>query len=423
VLKLGLNLPDEEVYLVEGLLDLADLEELTRLARPDLKDEPWLPTTPARLATARDGDSIFEQIRSSELLVHHPYDSFAGSFEAFVRAAAADPDVVGLKTTVYRTNDESPLIPALIAASEEGKQTVCLVELKARFDEHRNIEWSRALEQAGVHVVYGFPNLKIHAKTTLVVRREGDSLRRYAHVGTGNYHSATARTYEDFGLFTADPDITADVADLFNYLTGYGRPQRLRKLLAAPFDLRKRLIEQIRAVGKAARAGKPARVRIKVNALTDPAIIEELYAASGEGATIELVTRSICSLRPGVEGLSENITVRSILGRFLEHSRMFIFEAGDEAMFLIGSADLMPRNLDHRVEILVPVEDTRARAEMTRAFDTLEGDNTTAWELGPDGSWRRMQPAKGERRRPSQEVLMRDATARARRRRRTRRPA
>jgi polyphosphate kinase len=423
VLKQGLNLPDEEVYLVEGLMDLADLGELEALPRPDLKLEPWLAPAPGRLAGAHDAAAIFDQMKRSELLVHHPYDSFAGSFEAFVRGAASDPDVAGLKTTVYRTSDESPLIPALITAAEEGKQTVCLVELKARFDEHRNIEWSRSLEKAGVHVVYGFPNLKIHAKTTLVVRREGDKLRRYAHVGTGNYHSVTARLYEDFGLFTADPDICSDIADLFNYLTGYGRPQRLRKLLAAPFDLRKRIIEEIRAVAKAARSGKHARVRIKVNALTDPAIIDELYAASGDGATVEIVSRSICALRPGVEGLSENITVRSVLGRFLEHSRMFAFEAGDDATFLIGSADLMPRNLDHRVEIVAPVEDGRAQAELMHVFDTLLADNAQAWELRGDGGWTRVQPGKGRRAVTAQGALMRSAASRARRRSRTRRPA
>ncbi len=257
VLKVGLNLPDEEIYLVEGLLDLSELDQLAGLPRPDLKDDPWLPATPTRL-NGRDQDGLFGQIRRGDVLVHHPYDSFLSSYEAFVRGAAADRDVVALKTTVYRTSDESPTVPALIAAADEGKQTVCLVELKARFDEHRNIEWSRALEQAGVHVVYGFPNLKIHAKTTLVVRREGNTLRRYAHIGTGNYHSATARLYEDFGLFTADPDICSDVADLFNYLTGFGRPQRLRKLLAAPQDLRKGVIDHIRTVAKS-RKGEEAR--------------------------------------------------------------------------------------------------------------------------------------------------------------------
>jgi polyphosphate kinase len=421
VLKVGLNLPDEEIYLVEGLLDLADLDEFLALPRPDLKDEPWLPATPARLSGARDAETVFGEIRRSDLLVHHPYDSFARSFETFVSTAAKDRDVLGLKTTVYRTSDESPLVPALITAAEEGKQTVCLVELKARFDESRNIEWSRALEQAGVHVVYGFPNLKIHAKTTLVVRREGHRLRRYVHVGTGNYHSVTARLYEDFGLFTADPDICSDVADLFNYLTGFGRPQRLRKLLVAPFDLRKRIIEQIRRVAKAARAGEPARIRIKVNALTDPAVIEELYGASNAGVQIQIFARSICSVRPGVPGMSENIVVRSVLGRFLEHSRALVFEGGDQATFYVGSADLMPRNLDHRVEILAPVSDARAQADLTRVFDTLEADNASAWELGADGEWTRLAPAKGVRRRPTQQTLMRKAAARGRARARVRR--
>jgi polyphosphate kinase len=418
VLKVGLNLPDEEIYLVEGLLDLSELDQLANLPRPDLKADPWLPATPTRLLN-RDADGLFGQVKRGDILVHHPYDSFVGSYEAFVRGAAADRDVVALKTTVYRTSDESPTIPALISAADAGKQTVCLVELKARFDEHRNIEWSRALEQAGVHVVYGFPNLKIHAKTTLVVRREGNTLRRYVHIGTGNYHSATARTYEDFGLFTADPDICSDVADLFNYLTGFGRPQRLRKLLAAPLDLRKGVIDHIRAVAKAAKGKKHARVRIKANALTDPAIIEALYEASEAGAKVEIVARSICAVRPGVPGMSENITVRSVLGRFLEHSRMMIFEAGDEATYYIGSADLMTRNLDHRVEIVAPVEDSRAQAELSRVFDTLQADNAQAWELHADGSWARLTPSKGERAKPAQATLMRGAARRRPRARRT----
>jgi polyphosphate kinase len=333
-----------------------------------------------------------------------------------VRASSEDPDVVGLKTTVYRTSDDSPLVPALILASETGKQSVCLVELKARFDERRNIEWARAMEQAGVHVVYGFPNLKIHAKTTLVVRREGNELRRYVHVGTGNYHALTARAYEDFGLFTADSEIAADVADLFNYLTGFSRPQRYRKLLVAPHDLRARLVEEIKAVAAAAKAGKRARIRIKVNNLTDTEVIEELYAASQAGAEIEIVARSICTLRPGVESLSEQIQVRSVLGRFLEHSRLFAFERDDEKLYLLGSADLMPRNLDGRIEIVVPVEDSRAQQEIDRAFEALLADNVSAWELLADGSWQRTRPKKGSRSKGSQAALMRSTRARARRR-------
>jgi polyphosphate kinase len=419
-LKRGLGVADEQIYLVPGLLDLADLDQLVEVDRPELKDEPWTPVTHSRFVEKGSGDDFFSEIRRSDILVHHPYHSFASSFEGFVESVSQDPDVVAIKTTVYRTDEDSPLVPALINAAEEGKQSVCLVELKARFDEHRNIEWSRAMEQAGVHVVYGMPSLKVHAKMTLVVRREGDELVRYVHVGTGNYHSKTARLYEDFGLFTADPDIAADIADLFNYLTGYGRPQRFRKLLVAPFDLRDRLIEQIRLVSAAAAAGEPARIRIKVNALTDSRVIEELYAASAAGAAIDLVIRGICSLRPGVEGLSENIRVRSVLGRFLEHSRVFVFEHGDERVTLLGSADLMPRNLDHRIEILTPIGDGRLQAEIDRVFQTLLADNTTAWELRADGEWHRAKPRKGDRARASQETLMRKVRARAARQRRPR---
>jgi polyphosphate kinase len=417
----GLDAAAEQLYPIAGLLDMADLMELARLERPDLKDDPWLAVTQPRIAELGTAAAFFEEIRRGDILVHHPYESFTTSFEAFVRGAGKDRNVVGLKTTVYRTSDETPLVPALIEAAEEGKQTVCLVELKARFDEHRNIEWSRALERAGVHVVYGFPNLKIHAKATLIVRREGDELRRYVHVGTGNYHALNARSYEDFGLFTADPEISADVADLFNYMTGFGHPRRFRKLLAAPFALRARLIEEIRAVAQAAEAGKHARIRIKVNALTDQAVIEELYEASEAGAEIDIVARGVCSLRPGAPGMSENIRVRSILGRFLEHSRVFILEAGKKSSYLLGSADLMPRNLDHRLEIVVPVEDSYAQQRLSSVFDALLADNAQAWELRADGTWERLKPAKDERPKPAHAALMRSARARFRRRAETRR--
>jgi polyphosphate kinase len=412
----GLGAEEDQLYPIAGLLDLADLVELARLERPDLKDDPWLAVTQPRIAELGTPAAFFEEIRRGDILVHHPYESFNTSFEAFVRGAGKDRNVLGLKTTVYRTSDETPLVPALIDAAEEGKQTVCLVELKARFDEHRNIEWSRALERAGVHVVYGFPNLKIHAKATLVVRREGDELRRYVHVGTGNYHALNARTYEDFGLFTADPEISADVADLFNYMTGFGHPRRFRKLLTAPFALRARLIEEIRAVAQAAGAGKHAKIRIKVNALTDEAVIEELYEASEAGAEIDIAARGVCSLRPGVPGMSENIRVRSILGRFLEHSRVFILEAGKKSTYLLGSADLMPRNLDHRLEIVVPVEDSYAQQRLSSVFDALLADNAQAWELRTDGTWERLWPAKDERPKPAHAALMRSARARFRRR-------
>lgn len=412
-LEEGLGVAAEQIYPIRGQLDMADLMQIASIDRPDLKDEPWQPVTQPRLTFPNRRD-LFAEIRRADLLVQLPYDSFSTSVEALFRTAAKDPDVIGIKTTVYRTSDDSPSVPALIEAAEDGKQSVCLVELKARFDERRNIEWSRAMEQAGVHVVYGFANLKIHAKTTLIVRREGDLLRRYVHIGTGNYHARTARLYEDFGLFTADEDIAADIADLFNYLTGFGRPQRFRKILVAPFNLKSRLIEEIRRVAAAAAAGKTARIRIKCNSLNDPAIIEELYGASQAGARIDIVVRSICSLRPGVAGMSENIHVRSIVGRFLEHSRVYAFETDDGAQYYIGSADLMPRNLDHRIEVVVPLLEPKAQQELNAVFDVLLADDTSAWVLAEDGTWSRLRPAKPGKTRASQAMLMRRARTRAR---------
>jgi polyphosphate kinase len=412
-LKRGLGVADDQIYLVRGPLALADAMQLARLDRPELKDDPWVPVTHPRFAAGPS--EIFAEIAQADVLVHHPYDSFATSFEAFVRNAATDPDVIALKATVYRTSDETPLVPALIEAAENGKQSVCLVELQARFDERRNIQWSHELERAGVHVVYGFPNLKVHAKATLVVRREPGGLRRYVHIGTGNYHSVTARLYEDFGLFTADPEIADDVANLFNYVTGFGRPEEFRKLLVAPFNLRDRMIEEIRKVGEAAAAKRHALIRLKVNNLSDRAIIEALYAASQAGATIELITRSICAVCPGVKGLSETIRVRSVLGRFLEHSRVFHFEAGDDRVYYVGSADLLPRNLDHRLEAVAPVDDQRLQHRLAAALDALLADET-AWELRADGSWTQRSAKKGEQLRSGQVTLMRSA-----RRRRVRR--
>ena len=414
-LREGLDVRDDQIYEIEGLLDLADLMQLTRLDRPDLKPEPWVPITQPRLARAKDAGRLFDEIRRGDLLVHQPYESFRTSFEAFVAAAADDPDVIAMKTAVYRTSDDSTLVSALIDCAEDGKQAVCLVELKARFDERRNIEWSRELEQAGVHVVHGFPDMKIHAKMTLVVRREAGGLRRYVHIGTGNYHAATARLYEDVGIFTADEEIAADVADVFNYVTGFGRPQRFRKLLVAPFEMRARLIEEIRKVAAAAKAGETARIRLKLNNLVDPKIIDELYAASTAGATVEICARSICMIRPGVEGLSENISVRSILGRFLEHSRIYSFEAGDSTAIFIGSADMMPRNLDRRVEVLVPVESARSRQELQAVLGSVFADDVHAWLLASDGSWSRVEPEKGGKRVDHQAAMMRRAQVRARR--------
>ncbi len=411
----GLEADETQVYRVDTLLDLADLKELAALDRADLKVQAWVPVIPPRFLRAQtDLPRIFDEIRRGDIGVHQPYESFRASFELFAQAAVQDPDVIAMKAAVYRTTDDSALVGSLIQAAEEGKQAVCLVELMARFDERRNIEWSRALEKAGVHVAYGFPDLKIHAKMTLVVRREGSELRRYAHIGTGNYHATTARLYEDFGIFTADEEIAADVADLFNFITGFGRPRQFRKLLVAPFTLRSGLVDGIRAVAAAAAAGEHARIRFKMNHLVDPSIVEELYAASRAGAQIDLVARTTCSLRPGVEGLSENIRVRSVVGRFLEHSRIYAFEAGDRATTYVGSPDLMARNLDHRIEVLVPVENARLRQEVNAILDSALADDTNAWLLGPDGEWTRAAPS--DKPRTHQATMMRRARKRARRR-------
>jgi polyphosphate kinase len=421
-LQSGLGADETQIYRVESPLDLSELMELARIERPDLQIEPWIPAIPPRLAQAQsDLPQIFDEIRRGDVLVHQPYGSFRASFEIFAQAAVRDPNVIAMKTAVYRTSDDSVLVGSLIQLPEEGKQSVCLVELKARFDELRNIEWSRELEQAGVHVAYGFPDLKIHAKMTLIVRREGDMLRRYAHIGTGNYHAATARLYEDLGIFTADEEITADVADLFNYMTGFGRPQKFRKLLVAPFTLRSGLVDEIRGVAAAAAAGKHARIRLKLNHLVDPKIVEELYAASQAGAKVDVIARSTCALRPGVEGLSENIHVRSIVGRFLEHSRVYSFEADERIATYIGSPDLMQRNLDHRIEVLMPVENARVRAEINAILDSALADDVNAWVLDVSGEWSRVTPAKPSRPHSHHETMMQRSLKRARRGARERR--
>jgi polyphosphate kinase len=418
----GLGADETQIYRIESPLDLADLVELATLDRPELKARPWAPVVPPRFVGSQSElPSVFDEIRRGDISVHQPYESFRASFEIFAQAAVQDPDVIAMKTAVYRTSDESALVGSLIQCAEDGKQAVCLVELKARFDERRNIEWSRALEQAGVHVAYGFPDLKIHAKMTLIVRREGKELRRYAHIGTGNYHAATARLYEDFGIFTADEDIAADVADLFNYITGFGRPQRFRKLLVAPFTLRTGLVDEIRAVAAAAADGKAASIRLKVNHLVDPGIVDELYAASQAGASIDVIARTTCALRPGVDGLSENIRVRSIVGHFLEHSRIYAFEAGARSTTYIGSPDLMTRNLDHRIEMLVPVEQARVRQDVHSILDSALADNTSAWELDAEGVWTRLAPADGMKPHSHQDTMMRRALTRARRSARDRR--
>jgi polyphosphate kinase len=340
--------------------------------------------------------------------VQHPYDSFETSVEAFIEQAARDPAVVALKQTLYRTSAaESPIMEALIRAAGEGKQVVCIVELKARFDEETNIGWAQQLEDAGVHVVYGVVGLKTHAKLCLVVRREGGRIRRYAHIGTGNYNPETAAIYEDLGLFTTDPELTADVSDVFNLLTGYSHQHQFRTLFVAPAGLRTGLLELIRG-----QASEEGRITMKLNSVVDPELIDALYEASQAGAEIKLIARSICCLRPGVPELSETISVRSLVGRYLEHSRIFRFGSGPEATYLFGSADLMQRNLDRRVEVLAPVRDPALRERLDGILDVLDKDDTLAWELEPDGSWRR--PARAEMVN-AQEQLEQIALARARR--------
>jgi polyphosphate kinase len=341
-----------------------------------------------------DGDPVdlFAVLRQREVLVHHPYDSFSTSVEAFIEQAAADPQVLAIKQTLYRTSGDSPIVKALIRAAEDGKQVAALVELKARFDEQANIAWARALEEAGVHVVYGLLGLKTHTKTALVVREESDGMRRYCHVGTGNYNPKTARIYEDLGLLSSDPDLGADLSDLFNYLTGYSRQFKYRKLLVAPVSLRQGIIDLIRAERE---AGDEGRIVLKMNSLVDSSVIDELYAASQAGVPIDLIVRGICCLRPGVAGLSETITVRSIVGRFLEHSRIFAFGQRDRRHYLIGSADLMPRNLDRRVEAVVPVEGEDLQARLQKILDLCRADDRLAWELGPDGCWSKVPEEKG----------------------------
>jgi polyphosphate kinase len=345
-------------------------------------------------------------MREGDLLVHHPYESFSASVERFVAEAVNDPNVLAIKLTLYRTSGDSPLVSALVRASERGKQAVALVELKARFDERANIQWARELEQSGVHVVYGPPALKTHTKCVLVVRREGNGVRNYVHIGTGNYHSTTARIYTDFGLFTTDPEIGADVTDMFNFLTGFARPNQMRKVLIAPSQMRDGLLSQIDKTIEAHKAGIPSKIRMKMNSLVDVACIEALYQASRAGVSVELNVRGICCLRPGVPGVSDNIRVNSVVGRFLEHSRVYGFIRGDESVALIGSADLMRRNLDNRVELVTPVEDAPLKEQLFDALDRCFADNSNAWELHSDGSWERLSPPEGGERRNVQEELM-----------------
>lgn len=411
----ALRVEERQVYAIPGLLDMNDLWQIAGLpGHPDLRDEPWTPVTAPRAAVAEaDEHDMFSVIRQGDLLVHHPYESFHTSVERFVTQAVEDPDVLAVKQTVYRTSDDSPLVPSLITATERGKQAVCLVELKARFDEQANIQWGRRLEESGVHVVYGLPGMKTHAKCLLVVRREGDGVRRYVHIGTGNYHPKTARLYTDFGLFTCDDRLGADVADMFNFLTGYGRPTRYREVLMAPNFMLDGIVERVHRVIAAHEAGEHARIRMKMNALVHPRVIEALYAASTAGVPVELNVRGICCLVPGIPGVSENIRVVSILGRFLEHSRIYTFEYGSETDVLIGSADLMPRNLDNRVELIAPVKDPACRGELLDTIDRCMADNTHSWDLRRDGTWVRNVPAEGEEPRDVQRELLALAARRA----------
>ena len=386
-----LELNHENVYVSDAPLGLHDLWSLYEFDRPDLKGEGWSPLTPPRLLAGDHVGDVFAVIREGDLLLHHPYESFSDSVEMFIAQAADDPKVVAIKQTLYRTSGDSPVVGSLIRAAERGKQVVALVELKARFDEAANIEWAKALEDAGVHVVYGVVGLKTHSKTALVVRAEGDRTVRYAHVATGNYNSKTARNYEDFGLLTADPAITHDVGELFNFLTGCARNGDYEKIIVSPTMTRTRIIELINGQRDRGMAG---RIDMKVNGLTDPAIIDALYEASDARVPIRLAVRTLCCLRPGVTGLSSTIVVRSLVGEFLEHSRVFIFgNPGEEGSSVyMGSADLMERNLDRRVEVLVPIEDDGLREELRDDFEVTWRDDEFTWVLGTDRRWRRVQP-------------------------------
>jgi polyphosphate kinase len=388
-----LELEPDDVYEIEGPLDLAGLWAVYDLDRPELKDDVWVGVTQPQLVDHEGNPvDIFAVLRENEVLVHHPYDSFATSVEAFIEQAADDPAVLAMKQTLYRTSGDSPVVKALIRAAERGKQVAALVELKARFDERANIAWARALEQAGVHVVYGLVGLKTHSKTALVVRDEPDGIRRYCHVGTGNYNPKTARLYEDLGLLSADEELGADLSDLFNHLTGYSRQTKYRKLLVAPGSLRSAMVDLI---GEQRDAGEEGRIVMKMNALVDTAMVDELYAASQAGVRIDLIVRGICCLRPGVPGLSEHVTVRSIVGRYLEHSRIYGFGPRESRRYFMGSADLMPRNLDRRVEAVVPVENPALQERLQEILDVCLSDDVLASELRADGSWHKVEEKEG----------------------------
>ena len=387
-----LEVDPHDVVVVPGLLDLSCLWQLHAVDRTDLKDPPFVPATHPAFGERETPKSVFATLREGDVLVHHPYDSFSTSVQRFIEQAAADPGVLAIKQTLYRTSGDSPIVEALIDAAEAGKQVVALVEIKARFDEQANIKWARQLEKAGVHVVYGMVGLKTHCKTALVVRQEGSVIRRYCHIGTGNYNPKTARLYEDVGLLTAEPSIGADLTDLFNVLTGYARQDTYRSLLVAPYGIRRGIVSQIEREVEHLRAGRPAGIRIKINSLVDEQVIDALYRASQAGVEVDIVVRGICALKPGIDGLSDNIRVRSILGRFLEHSRVFHFVGSDEHW--LGSADLMHRNLDRRVEVQVRITDPKLTGQLDAMFDSALDPATRCWVLEQNGDWT-ASPAHG----------------------------
>ena len=393
----GLGLSEADSYEIAGMLDLTGLWSIADLDRPDLKVPSWSPVTPPRLIPPDEDEpaDVFAAIRAGDLLIHHPYESFGASTERFITQAADDPDVLTIKMTLYRTSGDSPIVQSLIRAAEQGKQVVVLVEIKARFDEEANIVWARKLERAGAHVVYGLVGLKTHSKTALVVRREGSGLRRYVHIGTGNYNPRTARLYVDLGLLSCRPELGADVTDLFNVLTGLSRQRTFRRLLVAPHSLRPRFLELVEREIAHAASGRSARIVLKLNAIVDVDCIDALYRASQAGVEVDIIVRGACALQPGIEGISDRIRVRSIIGEFLEHSRILSFDNGGDREFYIGSADLMERNLDRRVEAVVPVEDHEARARLAAILDLMLLDDRRSWQLQRDATWRRTEVLTG----------------------------
>ncbi len=403
-------LTEREVHEPGRLLDLGDLMALAGLDLPELRDPPFVPVTPPEL---RDGRSIFDVVRERDVLMHHPFDSFPSTVERFLDEAARDEQVLAIKMTLYRTSGDTAVVRALTEAAQAGKQVAVLVELQARFDEANNITWARTLESFGVHVAYGLPGMKTHAKVALVVRREPDGIRRYVHIGTGNYNSKTARTYTDFGLLTCHPDIGADVSELFNMLTGFSRQRSYRRLLVAPVTLRDSLLALIAREADHARAGRPARIIAKMNALVDSKIIDALCDASAAGVEMDLLVRGICCMRPGVPGESERVRVVSVVGRFLEHSRLWRFENGGDPEFYLGSADWMPRNLDRRVEAMVPILDRSLHPRLDAVLGVLLADNRQAWDLHADGTWAQRRAPHGDER-ASHRLLLRDSWGMAR---------